>query len=304
MPSVLHQVIVDLFRHRGELAPVLLRRCAAVDVDYARVELGSIDLSQVASTEYRADAVVLLLDRAGAAVTAVIVEVQLRADPGKRWTWPLYLAALRAERRCPAILLVVTTDAAVAHWARDPIELGHPGFCLAPVVVGFDDVPRIVDLGGARRLPELSVLSALAHPDFEVTATALQAMTALPEDQNRIYWDVIIDRLPDVIRRALEDQMQGYVYQTEFARNYFGQGREEGIEVGREEGRATGLREAVVGLARAKLESFSEADDAATRGLQDCDVLNQLVRMLGQATDARAAREVFDAVVADVRRVA
>ncbi len=34
--------------------------------------------------------------------------------------------------------------------------------------------------------------------------------------------------LPEAIRRILEARMQGYEYQSDFARKYYGQGREEG----------------------------------------------------------------------------
>src|SRR5512140_1359849 len=58
VPSRRHQVLVELFRNCGELAPELLRTCAGIKLDHDHVEPGSIDLSQVASTEYRADSVV------------------------------------------------------------------------------------------------------------------------------------------------------------------------------------------------------------------------------------------------------
>ena len=145
MPSVPHEILVEFFRNCGELAPELLRLCARIDLSYNRFELTSIDLSQVVSTEYRADSVVELRDHNNAIVAAVIVEVQLGIDPDKRASWPVYVTALRAKLTCPVILLVLTRDRAVARWARRPIELGHPGFRLEPVVIDFEDLPRITD---------------------------------------------------------------------------------------------------------------------------------------------------------------
>lgn len=46
----------------------------------------------------------------------------------KRLTWPVYVTTLRAKLDCSAVLLVVAPDPEVAAWARQPIELGHPGF--------------------------------------------------------------------------------------------------------------------------------------------------------------------------------
>lgn len=45
MPSFDHEILVDLFREDGRLAPELLRRCAGIDLEHTRVEHRSIDLS-------------------------------------------------------------------------------------------------------------------------------------------------------------------------------------------------------------------------------------------------------------------
>jgi hypothetical protein len=41
----------------------------------------------------------------------------LAVDERKRFTWPAYATCLRARFECPALVLVVTVDQAVAHWA-------------------------------------------------------------------------------------------------------------------------------------------------------------------------------------------
>jgi hypothetical protein len=69
MLSFHHKILVELFRGNGQLAAELLRTCAGIAVNHARVELGSIDLSQVTPTEYRADAVAILHDRDDRPVT-------------------------------------------------------------------------------------------------------------------------------------------------------------------------------------------------------------------------------------------
>ena len=108
MPSTQHEILVELFRNRGELAAELIRIREGIALEHERVEPGSIDLSQVTSTEYRADSVILLQGSGGNDVGAVVVEVQLWVDPDKLYSWPVYVSALRAVRRCPAMLLVVT----------------------------------------------------------------------------------------------------------------------------------------------------------------------------------------------------
>jgi hypothetical protein len=286
VPSFDHEILVDLFREDGRLAPELLRRCTGIAVEHTRVEHRSIDLSQVVPTEYRADDVLVLFRRDSSATTAVIVEVQLDEDDDKLRTWPVYVAALRARLRCPAMLLVITRDPATARWARRPIELGHPGFQLTPLVVDYADVPRITDLETASQLPQLAVLSVLAHPALEAAEMAIKAISQLPEDLLRLYTDVILKALPAELRRILEARMiKGYQYQSDFARKYYGQGREEG------------LRAAVVALARTKIESLSDADVAAIEAVSNQHILTELVTSLGQARSARKARAALDRAI-------
>jgi hypothetical protein len=122
-----HEILVELFRGNGKLAAELLRTCAGIVVNHAHVEIGSIDLSQVAPTEYRADAVVILSDLADRPVTGVIVEVQRQIERSKLLSWPVYVTTLRAKLDCSAVLLVIAPDPDIAAWARRPIDLGHPG---------------------------------------------------------------------------------------------------------------------------------------------------------------------------------
>ncbi|HUC00404.1 MAG TPA: hypothetical protein VMS11_11310 [Solirubrobacterales bacterium] len=294
MPSFDHEILVDLFREDGRLAVELLRRCAGISVEHTRVEHRSIDLSQVAPTEYRADDVLVLFRRDSSATTAVIVEVQLDEDDDKLRTWPVYVAALRARLRCPAMLLVITRDPATARWARRPIELGHPGFQLTPLVVDYADVPRITDLETASHLPQLAVLSVLAHPALKAAEMAIEAISQLPEDLLRLYTDVILKALPAELRRILEARMiKGYQYQSDFARKYYGQGLEEGREEGRQEGRER-LQAAVVALARTKLKTVSDDDLARIAAITDLRVLTELVTSLGQAHSAHKARAALD----------
>jgi hypothetical protein len=80
--------------------------CTGIRFEDATAQVGSIDLSQVVSTDYRSDALTVLRNQAGEAVVVVIVEVQLQRDEDKLMSWPLYVAAARARYGCPATLLV------------------------------------------------------------------------------------------------------------------------------------------------------------------------------------------------------
>jgi hypothetical protein len=62
-----------------------------------------------------------------------------------------------------------------------------------------------------------------------VAPAAAVALDVLSEEEKRLYWDVILNRLPAIVRQSLEAHMiKGYVYQSDFARKYYFQGRDEG----------------------------------------------------------------------------
>lgn len=293
MPSFDHEILVELFRNDSRLAVELLRRCAGIAVDHARVERATVELSQVAPTEYRADAVAILYDGADRPVLGIIVEIQRHIAVRKRLTWPLYVAALRAGFACPALLLVIAPDPGVADWARRPIDLGHPGFAPAPIVIGFDDVPWVRDRAAASQLPELAVLSTLAHPSIEVAGAATDAISGVPEDRKQLYLDVIL-AAPAAIRRILEDPMQGYQYQSDFARKYDGQGREDG----RQEGVLAGLRTALLAILRAKLGELPAEMAAALEAATDANVLTELAVALVPVQSPAEARALVDRMLA------
>jgi hypothetical protein len=231
MPSHLHEILIEMFRDRPAFAAELLGGLLGVavpDFDEARVSAG--ELNDVAPTEYRSDAVVTL-DGAGGTVLAVVVEVQLSDDARKRYSWPAYVATLYARLRCPVVLLVVCPDPVVAAWCAAPIELGHPGLVLCPVVLGPHQVPVVTDLDTARRAPELTVLSAIAHggrsdpvPVFEALRAALDVVD---RDHADLYTDIVLAVLPAAARECLEEFMTitSHRYQSDFARRYFSEGR-------------------------------------------------------------------------------
>jgi len=246
MPSIAHEVLVDLFKNRPVLAAELLAEGLDVALPaYAKARLASIDLTQVQPVEYRADAVVVLLDDEDDPVQVIIVEVQLATDPRKRFSWPAYVAVSRAIHGCPSDLLVLAPDPAVAAWCAEPIETGARGFVLSPCVLHPGDVPLVTDREEAASRPELAVLSALTHGKGEqggaIAAAVLLAVQDLDDDRARLYYDLVYNSLNTAARRVLEELMKGYEYQTDFARKYVAQGRVEGRAEGRAEEAARNL---------------------------------------------------------------
>jgi hypothetical protein len=102
MVSMRHECLVDLFKNRPSLAAELLVEALGIALpDFTEARVASVALNETQPAEYRADLVVLLLAE-GVPVRVIIVEVQLKRDDDKRFTWPAYLAVSRDQHRCPA----------------------------------------------------------------------------------------------------------------------------------------------------------------------------------------------------------
>lgn len=289
MPSTTHEALIELFRNRPELAAELLSEPLGVTVPlFEQARLDSGDLTDLAPTEYRADAVVVLT-RNGTAVLAVIIEVQLARDKRKRRTWPVYLTTLHARLRCPAILLVLCADPDTAGWCAAPIHVGHPGWELRPLALGPDKVPVVTDVDDAAHTPELVVLSAMAHgthPDRgKVFRALIAALDHVDDDHATLYHDVVLAALPTAARHHLEALMltRKYEYQSDFARKYFGQGKAAG--------EAAGEANALLSVLDAREVAVPE--DAKAR-ITACTDLEQLDSWIQRAATATRIEDVLN----------
>lgn len=240
------------------------------------------EFGDVTPTEYRADAVVVLT--AGEApVLAVVVEVQLRRDRDKRWSWPVYLTTLRARLRCPVVLLVVCVDSSTATWCAEPIDVG-PCARVVPVVLGPDRVPVVTDADRAAEAPELAVLSAMAHgsdPDREQVLDALVgALSHVDRERAGLYSDVVLAALPAAARRYLEAMMSTgtWEWQSDYARGLVAEGRTEG------EARAL--------LAVLDARGVEVPEEARER-ITTCTDLDQLDGWVRRAATATSVEDLF-----------
>lgn len=285
MPSLTHEGLVSLFRNRPELAPELLRDALGIELPaYAEARVESADLTDVVPTEYRADLVVLLVE--GKAVFGIVVEAQLelKADDRKFFTWPCYVANLRAHLECETCVLVVTPDEDVAERASTPIRLG-PGSTVAPFVVGPKAVPVVRDAEAARRDPELAVLSAMAHGDDEpelavqIATAAFAGAAGLDDERALLYSDLIRISLSEAARRVFEDLMAtNYEYQSEFHKKADALGRARG--------------EAFAVLKFLTTRRIAVTEEQKTRILA-CTDLKVLERWIEKAVTVASADELF-----------
>jgi hypothetical protein len=210
MPSMLHDMLLELFKNRPLMAAELLQSVLGSRLpSYDTARLEPTDMSECPPTAYHADSVALLTDsQSRAGPLAVVVEIQRGRDKDKRWTWPVYVTTVRARYKCPTALLVLCPDPGVAIWCAQPIDLGPPGSTFQPIVIGPRTVPVITDPAEAEQSLEMAVLSAFAHsggPDSEqVLKTTCSALSAVKDDRSAMYAGFLHAVLPAASRTLLE----------------------------------------------------------------------------------------------------
>lgn len=305
MPGFDHELKVRLFQNRPELSPAMLSHTIGYPIpEFARAELGCTDHTKLKPQAFKSDNVVVLYNDAGAKVLAIINEIQEDVDKDKPYTWPLYIATVREQLRCPVRLMVLCPDENTERWAKEPIEFEYGGAVLRPAILGPTNTPFIDDIEQAKSLPEMSVLSAAAHgTDISVLKAAEAALAEVPEDMRLIYNDFIVSKLNTAARKMWEDLMATgtYEWQSDFARKYVGQGRhegraegrEEGLEEGREEGLAEGKREVLIQILETTSTTISPN---ARRHIQECTDTDRLQAWVTKAltTKLTNADELFD----------
>lgn len=283
MPSVMHEALIQMFHQSPSLAAALVGDVLGTKLPewhHARLDAG--ETNELPHTEYRADAVVALCE-ADQPVLSVVVEIQLRRDPAKRWSWPVYLATLRARLKCPVVLLVVCPDARAAAWCGEPIELGHPGWMLQPLVAGPNQIPTSADTA------EVAVLASLAHASGPAMKQTIDAATAaldtIDSDLAIDYSGIMLAALPTTARRYLEALMSTHTfeYQSDYARRL----RAEGEAKGEARGEATLLIEVL------DARGWHVPDDVRDR-IVECTDSTQLKRWARSAVTAASLDEVFD----------
>lgn len=105
-----------------------------------RARPASAQFTDLAPPSYHADVVLRIEDARGRLLHLFIVEIQLRRDPGKRISWPFYVASARTQigARSRLTLVVLALDAAVAAWCAQPIALDTNGSVLRPLVLQLE----------------------------------------------------------------------------------------------------------------------------------------------------------------------
>ncbi|WP_437634676.1 hypothetical protein [Sorangium sp. So ce854] len=308
MPTLEHNALVEMFREHPELAPRLLATLLHVEVPpHASVAVVESSLDQLIPVEYRADLVLELRDERDALVLAIVLEVQRDVDPDKKFSWPAYVAVVRARKRVGTIVLVVAPDAGVAAWAAETIDLGLGRGHVAPLVLGPAVVPEITDPADAERETELAVLSAVAHGNGPSGLTVVQAALAglgrLDQAHAMVYFQVIWNGLREPMRQALEAlvmerQIEGEATIPPSLQRLIDRGIREGELKGMREGRLEGVREGKLeGKRDTLLRLLARAgivlgEDESAR-IQACTDVATLDRWIENVLGAKTATEVL-----------
>jgi hypothetical protein len=236
-PGPLHEALRNLFAKTPELVQQFV--LDHLELPYSSLSPVDSELSQSRVTELRPDAVLACPgEREPQAV--VIVEVQLAADPRKRARWPQYVAAAYQRYGCPTELLVVTPSPRVERWASAAIVLGRSS-AIVPVVLGPSALP-LLKPDEIERRPVLALLSTLAHMTEprrtdETAHHALwtfETLASWPGDAQGRLADILESSLSAAVRGRMEELMrtEKYEYKSEFAKKYYAEGLEQGLERG------------------------------------------------------------------------
>lgn len=194
-------LLVDLVRHGGTLVRELVRPMEGPRLDGLIPEATTLDLARVTTVEQRPDCVTLFRRRSGEPAHVVVTDVQLHIDAERPWLWPVFVTAAHALFSCPASLLVVAPEPHIARWAKSPSKKINLFF--EPAVASYRDVPRIEEELLARRVPELAVLSALAHQSPAVVRAAGAALSSLEERRAGRYLQALQQLLPQRLHGEL-----------------------------------------------------------------------------------------------------
>ncbi|MGW5111422.1 hypothetical protein [Nocardia sp. NPDC004123] len=306
MPSNNHEVPLELFRERPELAAKVARDVFGLPVpEDACWRLGPETVTVLGPLELHLD-VALVGGNPQRPEYAIIQEVQNTCTADElariRSSWPEYVTNLRKRLGCPVVLLAYCPIERVAAAVGQPIETGHPGFVFTPITYWPGRLGPVTDPDQAREWPELVLLSAPGHVQDEsrrpVLEMVLRALETFGPERGLIYYDYISARLPEAARIELEAIMsisvENYRWESEFARRHQAIGHAEGVAEGKAEGVAEGRAEGEASAILTVLAARGiEVDGAARERILACADLERLSDWLTRSVTVAAVAELF-----------
>lgn len=119
-----------------------------------------------------------------------------------------------------------------------------------------------------------------------IASTAIVASADIDAERSRLYLDLILMSLSEYAAKAFEVTMNslGYEYQSDFARRYVAQGREEGKAEGKVEGKAEGRAEIVFKQLSLRFGPLNDEVRARILGAQESQIDALAKRLLTAQT--------------------
>lgn len=282
MVTSTHEAHHSIFRHDQDLFPEVMEQVFGVVLGKAgRVTCLSTDLNELRPMERRADSVLLaeLLVEDEAGTYIVVVEAQTEPDEKKWWSWPYYIAYLRARHECPVILLVVCTKPDTEQWARAEITSGLGDLiCMrvTPAVAGPGNVEPVTDLDRAQANVGFAAFSALTHSRtgsareiLQVLAQALGSTSA----KNGTF-------LAELVEAGLAGTSSYEIWRNLMITNEYphvsqwrAQATEQGLKQGIEQGSVRTRIEVILRILARRDISVSAEGRTAIEGCTDMDTL-------------------------------
>lgn len=290
VPKPLHEALHRVFHRETDLFVRVLH--TMLDIDFPEpksVELVDSDLTDASVLERHVDTVFLIETTAGKHVIAI--ESQTSRPEDKRATWPFYVAALHNKYHADVSLLVVTPNHDTAFRARKPIKIGlpdHPTMIVQPLVLGPDNVPRLLTTEQAMNDLTLAVFSAITHRESTdiariLTALAQSLSTADPSIASDLAELTAVGLTESAAQDLWRKLMSSQTFKT---RTFIDDWRDEARAEGRAEGEANAL------LAVLAARGIEVPDDARAR-ITSCTDVDQLSTWIGNAVSANSIEEVF-----------
>jgi hypothetical protein len=287
MPSVVHELLLEVFRETPALAEVLR---LAQGLRVGAMAPSDPNMAEVKPVEWRGDAFFVAGDPKKPR-RWLILEVQTSVDREKLRTIPMSLELARERHRgASGDVVLVTAGADVARWFdRHPFRYEGPLGTRRTLSVVRVDLTRLPlkKLLDAKR-PHLALLAVAAHRKdphdkaLRVASRACELAAGRRSALRTAIADAILQMVDARLRRELEEVMQREGYRTDWLQDAFVKGKAEGA--------AEAVREALLRVIAKRGFALSPEMKARIDAQTD---LQRLERWLEIAVTAASVAEVF-----------
>jgi hypothetical protein len=299
MPSVVHEIVIQVLREEGVLAELLLCAC---DLRVGAMSPADPNFSDVKSTEWHGDAFFLKGDPKRPEHWLGL-EVQASIDAEKLRTIPLSLELGRDRfRGVPGDVVLVTVGEAVARWFdRHPFVYQGPLGTKRTLTVTRVDLSRVPEAALLdERRPFLALLAVAAHAKGatprarEIAHKALEVARKGGGTMTPNIVDAILQMTDAQVRQELEAVMLREGFRTDWLQESYLKGKSDGRAEGKVDGKAEGKAEEARGALVRVLtrRGFPPPAHLLVRIEAESD-LQRLERWLDIAITAKSISEVF-----------